>query len=647
MIRKRGLHVLITCLLLSVALVLAVSGCYAPGGPVPEEAKPPTPRAWTPEQVAQAVVTSQETIYSPAPTGNGVPPDECNYIHFLRFRPRDYSGNPQDADAILVLMPGLLCGSNSFEYLGPQMVYMAKTQRNINLEVWGTERRGNDLEDRTGVMEAEAGHDDQAAIDYYYHGARINGKQFAGFLTDPQVPYLSEFGLKLYMEDVYKVITTMLPDPQARRQKLFVGGHSMGGFLTAFFAGWDFDGDPATLDDAGYRNCAGYVALDSVIMASNGTASQQLKKISSGSMPEQPADMSEEEYYSILVQGLKDGTVPRIFQFPGVTQEAMLLLEFLGMDANFAPDAESTLLKRMPISDSLATLLNILHSRSLEHYLIHSPTMTDFRFTNEAQFGIVLDDNFMPVTIMQASMGFLKGGPVVIKDFPFPHDFANIPAFVQLIGGFLCLKDLFIANDAGPDYLHLGQGPLYSWANYDQVGDSADPDYQDTLGTLTYTTATNEVSDIQDVARILYSGPSNLPEWYFASRLILDVQYGSRAWAQNYGISFLHGDHIDDNPKIELLAEQGPMKSMLGWEPPPHDRIPGYNHIDVLTAAADRPSHRQNEVFMPVIDFMLQHRVLPPSVKPARKGPVSSGKPVAPKRPAAPKKSTVPQKKTT
>ena len=35
--------------------------------------------------------------------------------------------------------------------------------------------------------------------------------------------------------------------------------------------------------------------------------------------------------------------------------------------------------------------------------------------------------------------------------------------------------------------------------------------------------------------------------------------------------------------------------------------LPGYNHLDVLIAAADRPSHRRNEVFEPMMNFVFSH----------------------------------------
>src|SRR6185436_1318509 len=60
----------------------------------------------------------------------------------------------------------------------------------------------------------------------------------------------------------YVVIRRGIPDRDVRREKVFCGGHSLGGPLTAAFADWDFDGDPQTKADAGYKQCAGFFGLD-------------------------------------------------------------------------------------------------------------------------------------------------------------------------------------------------------------------------------------------------------------------------------------------------------------------------------------------------------------------------------------------------
>ena len=136
------------------------------------------------------------------------------------------------------------------------------------------DRRSNALEDQTGFQAAKAAANgkrrDKNHEDYYYGGVAINGQTFKGFLASKDAPYLSEFGMKMDTEDMFAIIRTMVPDPAVRKKKVFVGGHSMGGMHASIFAGWDLDGDPKTLDDAGYMNCAGMFALDSSVSPMTG-----------------------------------------------------------------------------------------------------------------------------------------------------------------------------------------------------------------------------------------------------------------------------------------------------------------------------------------------------------------------------------------
>jgi pimeloyl-ACP methyl ester carboxylesterase len=582
--------------IIASTLVIAAAGCYTPGGPVPEEKQAPAARAWTMQDVEAAVSMQMESIYSPVPRDNGVPPEECDYIHFLRFRPKGASGNAADADAILVLMPGFMGGANSLEYVGRQLVYLALTQDSKYMEVWVMDRRPNNLEDLAGLNAAEGAKDTQVAIDYYYNGAEIDGHTFAGFLGDEDMPFLSEFGLELAMEDVYKVITTMVPDPAMRRSKVFVGGHSLGGPLTAYFAGWDFDGDPATLDDAGYMNCAGLVGLDTSLVPTLPTEDLSLSMFFG--LP----DIADAEDYAQAVEGIQDGTYPRRVPLPLMFPEFLALQEPLAMEAAWHPDEESVLLSKIPKSAEVDMVLRMLHSRAPDQFLLPIPYMTDFRYTNEAQFGIMVDDNYQPVVALQASCGFLSGGAVVVKEFPLPQDLANIPGLSDMLGSLISIKGQYIANDAGPSYFNLRQGPLYSWANFDEIGNSADPDYKDTGGSLTYTTMEDEVSDIQDVARFMYNGPTNAMEWYFALRVNLDMEVAATAFGPACGLLYLHGDAVKDVPQIAFVAEDGPF-----IPPDTTQTLKGYNHLDVCVAAADRPSRRENEVIRPTIDFILEN----------------------------------------
>jgi len=168
---------------------------------------------------------------------------------------------------------------------------------------------------------------------------------------------------------------------------------------------------------------------------------------------------------------------------------------------------------------------------------------------------------------------------------------------------------MFIANDAGPSYFELGKGPLYTWVDFDQVGRPSDPEYEDTQGAVTYTTMVEEVSDIRDVAQVLYKGRSNFLEWYFTMRLMVDMMALLHPFAPDYGLNYLHAAELGGLPHLEVMA--GSNLNPFSQGTPPGERLvlEGYNHIDVLTAAADRPSLRENESFQPIIDFMLENSI--------------------------------------
>jgi hypothetical protein len=515
--------------------------------------------------IPQAVIVEEELIYSPYPRDNGAIPEtlvtgwDCDDIRFTRFRP-DTGGAPAAVDAILVLIPGYMGGANSFDYIGRQLVSMAEAEGVGSLEVWAVDRRTNCLEDLTGMNAAEAAEDPGIAVDYYYNGATLEGHAFQGFLGEPDVPFLSEFGLKLLMDDVWTILTTKIPNADDRKATVFVGGHSAGGGYASYFAGWDFDGNE------GFNNCAGLIGLDGTVGPRSG-------------------NYIEEAEYTQRLADIRSGDAARLNLLMGVTPEALALFELVGMNAHWYPDEESSLTQDVPYSSSVSSLMRLLHSRDLNHYLTGKPAFGDFRYTNEAVLGVFFDDNFNPVSILQTSMGFLQGGAVVEKSFP--GDLADV------LGLFGIKKEgVFIPWDAGP-HLALGNGPLYSWVNFDEVGNDSDPEYWDTTGSLLYTNKMEEVVDIQDVAVALYRGGTNFPEWYYTTRIGLDGQAASGPYASGYGLNFIHNDEIGNLPLLNLNASDSERE--------------GYNHQDVLFAAADRPYHRESEILGPMMEFVFEN----------------------------------------
>ena len=609
---RRSLTVISVAIL---AFLILLAGCYEPGGPMPEDAHPPVPRDYTQEDVDALVVMEEQVIPAPLPDEWGAP-DVCDEIHFLRFRladgstldPGDHSRvNPDATDAMLVMIPGGMEGANGFEYLARQLIYIAKTQDDLDFEVWAVERRNNRLEDLTalnyieeslnaGQMTVEEAVD--TFVGYYYEGQPLSGRTFAGWYVNEDLPFLSDFGLKLDTEDVFKVIQTLVPDPEVRREKVLVGGHSMGGIMTSMFAGWDLDGDPATTDDAGYNNCAGLFGLDTSLEP-GGYNAGGLYNALPGTVPGQ--EFTESDYIA-AVEAMRNGDTAVILNSPPLlSAESNGLLEAIALAAYYDPDVEATHLNDIPWSDDMKLLLGIMHSQDMWTFMLGIPEIRDFRYTNEAMFGNVFDDSFAPVSMIQNSMGFLQGGPVVEKDFP-----AWPLGGLSGLAGMLGEGPYFIANDAGPSYFELGTGPLYSWVNFDEIGDAADPDYTDTTGETTYTTMENEVADIRDVARVAHRGPTNLVEWYFSMRLLADFRGADTSFGPDYGLNFLYGDEVLELPQVLFIAGQGTHvedEDATGLK----YVLEGYNHMDVLTASANTGARRPNGVIRPLIDFVVDN----------------------------------------
>lgn len=581
----------------SFAFFILFTGCDKPKPKfVPESAHAPAPRAWTEAQVDALVSMEQVSIYSPAPCDNGTPPAECDYIRFLRFKLKSAPEDASLADAACIMIPGVVEGANGFEHIARQMVYIAKTQYGKTLEVWAFDRRNNCIEDATGIDEAEKAPTISEAetifIDYYYNGVPINGKTFGGFLTSKDVPYLSEFGLRMDTEDIYKIITTMIPDPEVRKSKMFVGGHSLGGLHTSMFAGWDFDGDPATTDDAGYNNCAGMFALDSILEPTSSMIEPVIEMLPESVRP-MAYDMTRYVYDSIVAM-LRNNTLIRTVPF--LDGEVGALMESLGYLAYKAPDAEHTAIKNVPYSDNVILLNRFMHSRTLERFLTGADDIKKYRFTNEAMLGVLFDDDFAPMGMIQASLGFLRGGQVVEKDFPMSEDIEAIPGLAELIGGFTGTEQLYIASQFG------SKAPLYTWANFDEIGTEADPYFTSTDGSLAYTSIYDEVSDIHDFARAQFIGPSNLIEWYFSIRRLVDIIAATAPFGPDYGLNFMYPEEVKAMPQIEFPAGNSFSESLASGKYP---LMEGYNHMDPMFAAVDRTGIRQSEVIVPLIEFIL------------------------------------------
>ncbi|MFE9648648.1 hypothetical protein ACFYO0_31945 [Streptomyces sp. NPDC006365] len=513
------------------------------------------------------VTETEVSVRIPLPVSAGSHPARCDWLSYLRYRSSDGPSKSADADRILVAQPGILEGAGAFDSVARNTV-KAAAEKGRHIEFWALDRRSNCLEDNAGIGTGNA----TKAVDYYYGGKQVDGRKFDGFLTSGQAGWLAEVGLEQTVRDQYDLLSAELPGQKLRKEKVLCGGHSLGGVLTGVFATWDFDSNPATKADAGFNQCAGYFALDTTISTSlddlNGTPSGPGGSLLPGLIPDTSIG------YAAVQAGLRTGILPRFLALPAVLNpETMNLLALSGLAAREAPDAESALLDSVPSNANVETTGRMLFSKNSEVFLKGSPTIRDFRLTNEAVLGAFMDDHSAPLAFIQTSVGFFDsaggngsgGAGIVDKNFPVSN---SDPAQPALFGTELKA----IPDEPG--------GPLYTWRNYDRVGAADDPVYRSASG-APFTTAAKEVTDIGELARSLSEQPLDFTEDYFPTRLVTDIQLIDDPQLAG---KLVHKEGLTANPKVTFVAGDGILADHIPQDENPVV-LPGYQHLDVLTAA--------------------------------------------------------------
>ncbi|HKS98052.1 MAG TPA: hypothetical protein VJT31_00855 [Rugosimonospora sp.] len=493
-----------------------------------------------------SVAESKVSVRIPLPATAGAHPAACDWLSYLRYRDVKGPRAAAQADKILIAQPGILEGAGAFDSVARDTV-AAAAKAGRHIEFWALDRRSNCLEDGTGRQAALAARNPQLAIDYYYHGASVNGRTFAGFLPNDQLGWLAQQGIAQTVQDQFDLMTAELPSASLRRQKVLCGGHSLGGIITGYFAEWDFNGTP------GFQQCSGYFALDSAIAISLGSLSGM------ATMTNQNPGQS----YDQLQTALNLGLAPRSLQLPAlINAETMNLLGIAGVAADVNPTGQSTLAASLPPNNTNLDLTQrALFSQDLTTFLTGMPAVRDFRLTNAATLGGLMDNNSQPLAFLQTSVGFFAGGTVAAKNFPAPNNVAQIPGLQG------------IAPLLGPDPKAIPNqpmGPLYTWQNYNQVTAND------------FTNPAKEVSDIAELARSLAEQPLDFTEEYFPTKLATDVNSSTAPQIAGH-LKFPNG--IAANPVLNLLGGSG-LVVASGNLPAGRTVIaPGYHHLDVLTAA--------------------------------------------------------------
>ncbi|WP_245866131.1 hypothetical protein [Rhodococcoides kyotonense] len=497
------------------------------------------------------VAASVVSVFAPLPPDSLPHPPECDYLSYLRWRSVDGPADSAEADRILVAQPGIFEGAGAFESVARNTV-SAAAAAGSHIEFWALDRRSNCLEDHTGTQAALAANDLSVASDYYYGGSEIEGRTFAGFADGAATTWLANQGLEQTLRDQYDLLRIELPDQQVRKEKVLCGGHSLGGFVTGYFAEWDFDGDPATLDDAGFNQCAGYFALDTIVKAGTPPVVRGIPDLE---LPAAIADPLAD------LTGRLDTALP-VLRLPAVINpETTNLLALAGVAARIDPDGVNGLVDVLPHNTNIDATLRVLLSKDAAMAATGSPSVRSLYATNDAVLGALLDDNSQPFGFLQASVGFIGPQPVVDKAFPTLPGMESLPVIGSTLGD---------ARKAAPA-VYGDPNVVYTWNDYDRLDASEQ--------TLRYTDPSSEVTSISQLARSLAEPPLDFTEWYFPTALTFDLtQSGSTAIREHR----LHRDGVDRNPILTLQGSGGIDLPPSGH---PGDRpivVQGYNHLDVL-----------------------------------------------------------------
>lgn len=234
------------------------------------------------------------------------------------------------SDAVLVLIPGTGGGAGSVAQTSEDL-----TRRVSNLQVWGFDRREQAFEDTSGFDRG----DPDAASDYYL-GFKYDR------VTPDEVPFASEWGLRVEMNDLRRVIRKA----GKRGRQVFLGGHSRGASSAVAYAAWDFNGKP------------GYKSIDGLFLIDGGLAAFG------------PQQFSLEQAQEGL-QEIRDG---KLFNDPlgaGIPEIGPIFSELAALYATERPDEPSALQNNSIIPASLKP---------------------PFPVTNEAFLGYVFDANTSP-----------------------------------------------------------------------------------------------------------------------------------------------------------------------------------------------------------------------------------------------------------
>jgi pimeloyl-ACP methyl ester carboxylesterase len=196
----------------------------------------------------------------------GGPSFTLNRARYTRYH---FAGPAQQPGAILILVPGFEGGAGDMKIIAENILPRAKAAGLI-LEVWGFDRRSNQLEDLVGLDIAEEFASPEIALDWLYGGeltlplgpilASGPNRRAVFYDTQADVPFIAAWTNLVISRDIDAVVTAARA--AAANQNVFLGGHSAGTGFTARYAATDFNLTGVGPADPGFAKLRGLVLLE-------------------------------------------------------------------------------------------------------------------------------------------------------------------------------------------------------------------------------------------------------------------------------------------------------------------------------------------------------------------------------------------------
>lgn len=311
--------------------------------------------------------------------------------------------------------------------------------------------------------------------------------------------------------------------------------------------------------------------------------------------------------FDVAQAGFKSGVLPRslLTALPVVLNaEVANFLAILGAVAQINPKAEAPV-KSYPINENLRSAGQFFFSQYIINFITSTPNAFKLRATNEALVGAILSDRAQAFGFLQTSVGFGTGGPIGERQFPAGNngvDQLSGPvgeAVKSLIGGLSTPYPLGVPTDAGP--LNLGNGPLYSWLNYNEIAVDGSNVAKSNSG-RPFCNASVETTDIAELARALSEAPLNFVEHYYPTRVTTDGIFYSQGSTKAI-VKSIHPNGYKQRPILNIVGSEGLAIAGDFGDLGNHVVTPGYNHLDVLIAARKQNLGRPELSSLSTADF--------------------------------------------